>query len=178
MGPDGQRFGMRWSRLTWVVTVAMIVLVVAVAVVILWKAIHVGPDAGGIRVLLVLLGFLPAICLAILASFAPRAYEVDPDAIVVKRIVGNVVIRRANVREIRRIESREVGSALRLFACGGFFGWFGLFYSHQIGRFWAYTGNQADMVLITQADGTKIVISPYPPDAFLEAIRETEPRQD
>lgn len=178
MGPDRQRFGMRWSRLTWMVTVAMIVLVVAVALVILWKAIHVGPDAGAIRVLLVLLGFLPAISLAILALFAPRAYEVDADAIVVKRIVGNVVISRAGVREIRRIESREIGSALRLFACGGFFGWFGLFYSRQIGRFWAYTGNQADLVLITQADGTKVVISPYPPEAFLEAIREAQPHRD
>ena len=178
MGPDRQRFGMRWSPLTWIVTIAVIVLVVAVAVVILWKAIHVGPEVGGIRVLLVLVGFLPAVSLAILALFAPRAYEVDPDAITVKRIVGNVVIRRVDVREIRRIESRGIGSALRLFACGGFFGWFGLFYSRQIGRFWAYTGNQADLVLITQADGTKVVISPYPPEAFLEAIREAQPHRD
>jgi len=178
MGPDGQKFGMRWSRLTWIVTVAVIVVVVAIAVVIVWKAIRAGPDAGAIRVLLVLLAFLPAVSLGILALFAPRGYEVDPDAIVVRRIVGNVVIPRANIREIRRIESREIGSALRLFGCGGFFGWFGLFYSRQIGRFWAYMGNQTDLVLITQADGTKVVISPYPPDAFLEAIRQTEPQRD
>jgi len=140
MGPDRQRFGMRWSRLTWIVTVVVIVLVVAVGVVILWKAIHAGSDAGAIRVLLVLVGFLPGVSVAILALFAPRGYEVDADAVVVKRIVGNVVVPRGDVREIRRIESREIGAALRLFACGGFFGWFGLFYSRQIGRFWAYTG--------------------------------------
>ena len=177
MGPDGRTFGLRWSVLTWVVTVAMIILVVAVAVGILWKAIYVGPDAGGLRVLLVLLAFLLAPCLAVLAFFAPRGYEVNADAIVVRRLVGNVVIPRGGVREIRRIRSREIGPALRLFACGGFCGWFGLFYSRQVGRFWAYTGNQADTVLITQANGTKIVISPYPPDAFLEAVRQTEPQR-
>jgi len=61
---------------------------------------------------------------------------------------------------------------------GGFLGWFGLFYSRGLGRFWAYAGNQEDLVLMTQTDGRKIVISPHPPEAFLEAFRETGQSQN
>jgi hypothetical protein len=67
----------------------------------------------------------------------------------------------------------EIGSALRLFGCGGYLGWFGLFYSRSMGQFWAYAGNQEDLALLTQTDGTKIVISPCPPEAFLKAVQGT-----
>jgi hypothetical protein len=72
------------------------------------------------------------------------------------------------IREVRRIDSRKMGFAWRIFASGGFFGWFS---SRRLGRFRAYAMNQRDLVLITETDGTKIVISPHSEDEFLEAVR-------
>ncbi len=85
MDPGTQRFGVRWSRLVWVVTVAVTALVVIVTLVILRAAIHARPGGGAIRVLLVVEAFVPIIILVALALSAPRAYEVSPDAVVVKR---------------------------------------------------------------------------------------------
>ena len=68
----------------------------------------------------------------------------------------------------------QIGFAWRLAGCGGFLGWFGLFYSRSLGEFWAYTGNREDLVLLTQTDGGKIVISPHPPDTFVKAVQETD----
>jgi len=118
--------------------------------------------------------FMPLIIFGVLAFFAPRAFEVNSDAVVVKRLGKDVVVPLESIREIRRVESGEARFMWRLCGCGGFLGWFGLFYSRALGEFWAYAGNQEDLVLLTQTDGTKIVISPYPRDAFLEAIWETE----
>jgi hypothetical protein len=75
------------------------------------------------------------------------------------------------IREVRRIDSRKMGFAWRIFASGGLLGWFGWFYSRRLGRFRAYATNQRDLVLITETDGTKIVISPHSEDEFLEAVR-------
>ncbi len=163
---------MRWSRLVWVVTVAVGVLVATITFVVLYAAIH--SRAGGSAVWLLLVGeaFLPVGVLVILAFFAPRSYEIDSDAVVVKRLGRDVVISVREIREVRRLEGVKMGFTLRLFGCGGFLGWFGLFYSRALGKFWAYAGNQEDSVLLTRTDGSKVVISPNHPDAFIAAVQE------
>jgi hypothetical protein len=169
-----QEFRLRWSRLTWLVTGAVIILVAVVAIVILRAAAHVGSRGNLVRGLLILEAAVPVAILGIVALFAPLGYEVNPDAVVIRRLVRNVVISRKTIREVRRVKSAEIGFAVRLFASGGFLGWFGLFFSHSLRRFWAYAGNRDDLVLVTQADGTRIVISPHPPDAFLETVWATD----
>jgi len=170
MHPSTQRFRLRWSRLTWILTIAVIIIVAVVTIVILRPAVRVGPRGNSPRGLLILEAAIPAVIFWIVAWFAPLGYEVKPNAVVIRRLAWNVAIPLETICEVRRIESREIGCAVRLFASGGFLGWFGLFYSRKLGRFWAYAGNQKDLVLLTQTDGTKIVISPYPPEAFLEAV--------
>jgi len=174
MSVNTQRFSMRWSRLTWVVTVGASIVVALAPIVILRAAIRVGPGDGALRVLLISAAFLPLAIFGILALFAPVAFEVNPDAVVVKRLGRDLVIPRRGIREIRRVEAGQIGFAWRLAGCGGFLGWFGLFYSRSLGEFWAYTGNREDLVLLTQTDGGKIVISPHPPDTFLKAVQETD----
>jgi len=173
MDSGTQRFGVRWSRLVWVVTIAVTALVVIVTAVILRAAIHARAGDSAVWLLLVVEAFLPIIILVALALFAPRAYEVNPDAIVVKRLGPDVVVPRDEIQEVQRLEGVKIGFTLRLFGCGGFLGWFGLFYSRGLGEFWAYAGNQKDLVLLTRTDGRKIVLSPSPPEAFIAAAQET-----
>lgn len=166
---SAQRFAVRWSRLTWCVSVAGLIGVVSIMFLLLRVATHVTAGSG-LRALLILEGLLPGIIFGVVGLFAPLGYQVNGDAVVVRRLASNVVIRRREVREAWRVGSGEFGAGLRLFGSGGFLGWFGLFYNGSLGRFWAYAGNRQDLVLLTKTDGTKILLSPHPPDAFLEAI--------
>jgi len=127
--------------------------------VILRAARDAGPPSSALRVLLSAAAFLPLAIFGMLAFFAPLAFEVNSDAVVVKRLGKDVVVPFERIRGIRRVEPGEVRRTWRLCGCGGFLGWFGLFYSRKLGRFWAYAGNQKDLVLLTQTDGTKIVIT-------------------
>jgi hypothetical protein len=167
-----QRFAIRWSRLTWAVTAVVwaggAVLAVAVPCIGL-----VGSGMNGVsRVLFVIGPVGPIIVFMVVALFAPRAFVVRSDAIVVKRVGWDVVIPRAEIREIRRLEPAEARLAWRLFGSGGFLGFYGWYENRTLGDFWAYVGNDQDSVLITRMNGDKIVISPWPPDAFLKAVQE------
>jgi hypothetical protein len=71
-----------------------------------------------------------------------------------------------------RVQRKEIGFAWRVFGSAGFWGWFGLFRSRRLGEFRACATNQRDLVLITKTNGTKMVISPHLPDAFLAAVRK------
>jgi hypothetical protein len=86
-----------------------------------------------------------------------------------------VLIERTQIREIRRIDSPEIGFVWRVFGSGGFFGWFGWFRSRSLGRFTAYATNRRDLILITKTDGSKLILSPYPRDAFLKSAPSMVP---
>jgi hypothetical protein len=166
-----QRFRIRWSWLTWVVTIGVSLVVIVVAVVLLRAAMHSGSAGGPGRVMLAVAAFVPVVIFGIVALFAPLAIDLRPDVLVVRRLVRDVVIPLGQIREIRRMEPRDARFVWRLCGSGGFLGFFGLFYSRALGDFWAYAGNREDLVLLMQTDGTKIVISPYPPDAFVETVQ-------
>lgn len=172
MEPSVRRFRIRWSRLTWVVTVgacSIMALIVAGAV---QEALFVPPHGGLGRVLPIVVTLVLLGSFGIVALFVPVSFEVRSDGIVVKRIGWDVVISRGEIRGIRRVEPEEARFAWRLFGSGGLFGWFGLFYNGRLGDFWAYAGNREDLVLLTRTNGEKIVVSPYPPDAFIAAVQE------
>ena len=106
------------------------------------------------------------------ALFAPLGYEVRHQAVVIRRLAWNVVIALDTIREAGRVRCEETGFVWRLWGCGGFLGWFGLFRNRGLGEFWAYVGSRRDWVLLTQVDGTKVVLSPDSPDAFLDAVQK------
>ncbi len=170
MPTDSLRFPAHWSRAVAIITVAVTVLIVMVDVMLLW-VMHTTLADRPIRAVPVVGALLITGVFVVVSLFAPRSYVVRTDGIVVNRFGPSLVIAYECIRELRRIDSGEIGVAWRIFGSGGFFGWFGWFYSQSLGRFLAYAANQRDLVLITKTDGTKIVISPYPPDAFLEAVR-------
>lgn len=148
MTGDVRRFRVRWSTLTWVVTVGVGLIGVVVTVLLLRAAMHVAPMDGVVRVVLIVAACMPPVIFGALSLFSPQAVEVNSDAVVVRRLARDVVIPLAQIREIRRLESREAGFTWRLFGSGGFLGRFGLFYSHRLGEFWAYAGNRGDLVLL------------------------------
>ncbi len=171
---EEQYFEARWSLLVWVLSIGAIVLVVAIGAGLILTATYGGHRHAAVRLALVVGAFAPAVILGVVALFAPRAYTLTEEAIVIVRRGPVVVIPRAQLQEVLRVRSTDVGFAWRLFGSGGLFGWFGLFHSRSVGNFWAYVTNQEDLILLVQADGTKILISPHPAHAFLDAVRRTQ----
>ncbi len=170
MPADSLRFPAHWSRAVAITTVAVTIIIVIVDVTLLWVT-HTTLAGRPIRVLPIAGALVIAGVFVVILLLAPRSYVVGTDGIVVNRLGPSLVIAYECIQELRRIDSGEIGFAWRIFGSGGFLGWFGWFYSQSLGRFSVYATNQRDLVLITKTDGTKIVISPYPPDAFLEAVR-------
>jgi hypothetical protein len=152
------------------VTVGVLTLIAAAEILLFCAAWSLSRDEPGHSVA-VLAALLSVAVFAGIARFAPWGYLVRPDAIVVTRLGPPVVISHERIREVRRMDRREIGFAWRVFGSGGFLGWFGVFCSRQLGEFRAYATNRHDLVLITTTSGARIVISPDSPDAFLEAVR-------
>ena len=171
MPADSWRFAARWSRSVGIITIAVTIAVVIVDVVLARAAYATWTDKAS-HLLPILGALLVTGILGVIALFAPWSYAVRTDGIVVNRLGWPVVIAYEDIQELRPIDSREIGFAWRTFGSGGFLGWFGWFHSRPLGGFLAYATNQRDMILVTKTDGTRIVISPHPPDAFLEAARK------
>jgi hypothetical protein len=177
MSGTTQRFAIRWSLSTWVLTIGAVAVVCIGLTALAGTAIHVPPHGTILRALLALEGFVLIAILAVVAALAPLGYSVSEDSIVVRRLAHNVVIPRASIRDVRRLARRDVGFAWRLFGSGGLLGFFGYFSSAKLGRFLAYAADTASLVLITQTDGRKILISPYPPEEFLRLLQRSPSRE-
>jgi len=175
MSGESLGFAARWSRSVWSMTVGVFALVVVTEVLLVRAAC--GACEGEPRQMLAGLTVLLSVGIfGSVAWFAPWGYVVRPDAIVVSRLGPPLVIAYDRIREVRRTDSREIGFAWRVFGSGGFLGWFGAFRSRRLGEFRAYATNRRDLVLITKTNGAKIVISPHPPDAFLDAVQKHRER--
>jgi hypothetical protein len=171
-----ERFAIRWSLSTWILTLGAVAVICIGLVAVLGAAIYASSEKPALRVLLGLEGLVLVAILAVVALWAPLGYVVSEDAVVVRRLARNVVIPRGSIRDVRRLARSDVGFAWRWFGSGGFLGFFGYFSSAKLGRFLAYVGDTNSLILITQADGRKILISPYPPDRFVELLQETADR--
>lgn len=104
-----------------------------------------------------------------LYPFSPREFELTLSGIVVKRIIRSFKIPYEEITEVSR--ARWTWKGVRLMASGGLYGYFGLFRFSGLGRVWAYVTDRHKIVLIKTRDGTKYMLSPEDPDAFLEKIR-------
>ncbi len=157
-----QRFGAQWSMSVRIIT-AMVILATILVVGILLR-IGTGPGPAWLNPL----AFIPAGVLSITILFAPLGFTVDPIGIIIHRMGPNIYVRHEEIAAIERIEPRQIGLRLRLLGSGGFFGFFGSFYSRSLGRFRGYITNRRDLVLITLQHGNKLIVSPHPADAFVE----------
>lgn len=77
-------------------------------------------------------------------------------------------IEKKNIVNIESIDSAKLRFGVRLFASGGFFGYFGIYRSNSIGNYYRYTGHSKNLVMI-ETDKKRYVISPDS-DEFAKAV--------
>jgi hypothetical protein len=111
---------------------------------------------------LMLLVFIPVLL------YRPKGYEIDPEAIIIKRDVKDLRIEKKDIEFIRPLEREEMRGTIRTFAVGGIFGYFGKYLNSQLGGFIMYATNMNNLILIATKTGKKFVISPDDKNAFLQ----------
>jgi hypothetical protein len=96
--------------------------------------------------------------------WAPQGYSVYDDLVVVKRLIGDTRI--ANPREVSRWNWTWWG--IRLYGSGALFGYYGTFAFKGTGIVRMYATNRKNLVLVTDGDGKKYLLSPDDPERFIE----------
>lgn len=141
-----------------IVTMIVVVALMSGAIAMTAVAVVIAPGPASPVMLLAAVGMVAT--LVATWVFAPLRYELSPEAITVRRPVGSLRIDRANIASVEQIPAGSLGFALRLFASGGLFGVFGLFWSSAMGRFWIW-GTRADhLVLLRLRTGLPVVLTP------------------
>ncbi len=101
--------------------------------------------------------------------FVPRGYAVSDSEVIIRRRIGAVRIPLSLLRAIRRESSTCSFRSVGTFGIGGIYGYFGRFYSNELGHHLVYATDSQKAVVI-EADKT-YVISPDDPQQFVQAVK-------
>ncbi|WP_316799608.1 PH domain-containing protein [Pedobacter frigidisoli] len=117
---------------------------------------------GDVKTTLIHGGVLLLFVLTVIGSYlySTRKYSVTGDTLVIHRLMGNRVIKLADITEIRFIDSTDFSGTIRTFGNGGLFGYYGKFYNTKIGSMTWYVTQKKNRILLRTQQGDKIIISP------------------
>lgn len=99
------------------------------------------------------------------ALFTIRGYTIEPDAILVHRLLWSTSLPRAGL-ESARVEPDAMRGSIRTFGNGGAFSFCGFFYSKHLGSYRAFVTDLRRTVVLRYAT-RNIVLSPARPDDFV-----------
>ena len=92
----------------------------------------------------------------------PRHLLIDDKSIVITHPIGQTVILKSDITDIRAVERSEIRGSLRLFGSGGFFGWFGIFRNSKFGTYRLYCGQLENLYLVKTTTKKNIISSSVP----------------
>ena len=92
----------------------------------------------------------------------PRYLLLDDKSIVITHPIGQSVILKSDIIEVRAIERSELLGSIRLFGSGGFFGWFGIFRNSTFGTYRLYCGQLENLYLVKTTTKKYIISSSVP----------------
>lgn len=88
--------------------------------------------------------------------FAPAYIKATPDNVIMGSILRT---KKISMRDIENVELfQPTMGAIRIFASGGFMGYWGMFREGDIGRYYAFYGKASDCFLIRMKSGDKYVL--------------------
>lgn len=117
-----------------------------------------------------ILTFIILICpLIITIFFVPTSYLLTEDKIVINKVCGSIKIKKADIIDIDTPKGDELKGSIRVFASGGFLGYFGKYKSPKLGKYNMYAGSMKanNLLVIKTKDGKQYVISPKNKEVFL-----------
>lgn len=148
-------------------------IVITIAVTLLFAVIIAGQysfirDEGRTSAI-----FATAVCLLVYGIsylFRPTGYTVTPEELVIRRPIGNVRLKREEIRSVELVERNQVSGSIRTFGVGGLFGYYGHFANFNLGRMTWYATRRDHPVLVRTVLGRKIVLTPDNREDFVAAL--------
>ncbi len=101
--------------------------------------------------------------------YMPLSVECGVKALKLHTPLRTITFPYTEIASVERIQPTM--GAVRVFASGGFLGYWGLFRERTIGKYHAAYGRASDCFLITLKDGTKWMLGCYNPDRVVALIR-------
>ncbi|MEO8591920.1 MAG: PH domain-containing protein [Candidatus Solibacter sp.] len=101
-------------------------------------------------------------------AWAPRAYRMERNHLIVQRLIGDVRIPFTTLRRVRIMSPDETRGAVRIWAVGSCFGYFGRFLNGTETQTWYVTDTEKCIRL--ECSPHPIVISPADPEALISAL--------
>jgi len=159
----------RTLRLSTALVGLVTAAVVAFVLVSVWPSLSEGASPG-----ILAAAVLPLI-LVLVFALAPRGFRIAGGRLVVERLVLPVEIDLGGVRAVARLPEGALRGAIRLAGASGFCGYYGRYRSPTLGSFRLYATRTKDLVCLDTVRG-RFILSPEPPDRFLEAVLARAPR--
>lgn len=108
--------------------------------------------------------------LVVSALFYGASYiRVDEDHIVLGSVLRGAKIALNDVESVEMFQPAK--GAVRIFASGGFMGYWGMFNGRDIGRYYGFYGRASDCFLVRMKDGGKYVLGCDHPEEMVARIR-------
>ena len=102
--------------------------------------------------------------------FRPLGYAVANDAITILRPLGSRRVQIKMLQQIHLPATHPPGVTIGLMGVQGLYGTFGSFWNKHWGKFNVYVTNQVNTVELGLTNGSRIIISPDDPQAFIQAV--------
>jgi hypothetical protein len=100
-------------------------------------------------------------------GFSTKAYQLTQDEVIIRRLLGNVKIKRSEISSAEIIEKEQMGWIIRTFGVGGLFGYWGKFSSSKLGSMTWYATRKNRIVLIKTINNKRFVITPDEMEQFV-----------
>ena len=107
--------------------------------------------------------------------YGPTQIIANENHIIVKSSLRKQKVLVSNIDSVELFQPTM--GAYRLYASGGFFGYWGVFREGDIGRYTAYYGKASDCFLIRMKNGDKYVLGCQNPKEMVKYIKSHLPRQ-
>ena len=121
---------------------------------------------------LLLLFPLPfAIAFGLPYFFRPTGFGVTPHEILILRAVGPKRIPLRDVRQVVTPATTPERTGIGLYRVEGIHGSFGTYWNRTWGRYRVYVTDHTKAVEIRLANGSRVILSPHHPPAFLDTVR-------
>lgn len=101
--------------------------------------------------------------------YGPAYIKVGKDYIIMGSLLRGRKILMRNVESVELFQPTM--GAIRIFASGGFMGYWGIFKEGDIGRYYGFYGKSSDCFLVRMKNGDKYVLGCENPSAMVDYIR-------
>ena len=151
-----------WNKTLWVMTFAVFGLWLGFSAWNLWRIFTTDDVMSWVPLLVFNVIMLPT--MLVCEGLAPQRLEIGEKYLVILRRYKSITIYADEVLSVEQLPKTTLRGAVRTAGVGGFFGYYGSYYSGKIGSFKLYATSFDNLFLIKLINGKKIVISCSEPE--------------